>query len=655
MTVDITNDNVKELLDVFEDSSMFFGQEVAGLVPEEAFELYKNYISLYKDLVANVVSSAPLSQSLTAFLQCECKGELTQDLEHEINEHHLESLLKIQNLKDEAAKKFLSEAENQLKKNELSEALETAQKVLFCNKGHDVYKLLGRIYFSMKNYAAAEGMYKKALRYKDGDVEVYIGLGDVSKAARQKTKAIEYFEKAYNLQKDNLYILENLGLLYAESFRISEGIAKLEEYLDLQPQERRVLIHYAWRLCQVLGLSQQDIKDKLTYRLNRYLEFEKIQRRKYSFDQKDRDKTRKLRIGYISSNFWNHVMCMFILPIFENYNKQFEEVYLYSMMTRSPDAITDKFKHNCTEFVDCSKMSEDQVADRIYNDKIDILIDLNGYTFETGMFVLARKPAPIQCIYMDYQNTTCLDEIDYILADKFSIPENESGGYSEKPAYIERGYACYKDYHFEANKIKEAPCKKNGFVTFGCYANLNKLSDHLLAKWAKIVKSVDNSQIKFCYKEQYDASVTAHIQKIFEENGVSNDRVITYDNGSEYKKNIFVTDICLDTEPFSGMTTSCNILNLGIPIITQKGWNIVSRITSRIYNQMQFYDLIAENEEDYIKKAVDLANDWDRIQYYRDNLSDWFQKSPICDYRGFAKSLENTYQKLWNDYCSQYD
>ena len=288
---------------------------------------------------------------------------------------------------------------------------------------------------------------------------------------------------------------------------------------------------------------------------------------------------------------------------------------------------------------------------RIYNDKIDILIDLNGYTGHTGTFILARKPAPIQCIYMDYQNTSGLDTIDYILTDRYTIPEEEAEGYSETPAYIDTVYNCFESNASE-NFSTIPPCTHKGYVTFGVFNSTTKLSFEILEVWADIVSKVENSKIIFQYFKNYTTEKQKEIREIFAKYNVSSDRLIFPDN-SDMNNSLEQTDLALDTKNFTGMTTSFCTLYRGVPIVTFEGYNATSRPSSRILRNLGLNELIAKDEETYKQKAIELANDTERLKYYRENMLSLLKNSVFSDYRGFTKSLEQTYKNIWEKYCSE--
>ena len=301
--------------------------------------------------------------------------------------------------------------------------------------------------------------------------------------------------------------------------------------------------------------------------------------------------------------------------------------------------------------VKCTDFSIEELAAKIYNDEIDILVDLSGYT-HLKSFVHFYKPAPIIISYLGYLNTLGIKEVDYILADRFGIPEQVANSYTEKPLYLECGYHVFKPGS-NLPEITKSPFELNGYITFGSFNCTSKFSPAILYLWAKILESVPNSKM-LIYRTKMTKNVIKRLQNKFLELGIDPQRLIFMSNS--YFPHLLAyneVDISLDTFPFSGMSICIENELMGVPVVTLLGEGLQSRGAASVNRAVGLEGLNAECGQEYVDIAANLANDRKKLKYLRKNLRNMVLESRLCKGAAdFTKDLEEKYYKIWDDYIS---
>lgn len=396
--------------------------------------------------------------------------------------------------------------------------------------------------------------------------------------------------------------------------------------------------------------TQEEIKNEAEYEMKR-LQSALFSDMKHFYtpeNKKVKKDGEKLNIGYLSSDCHTHIMMNYILPVWENHNKEKFNITIFNC-SKTVDATTAKIENTGHNIIKCSEMSNDELAKTIFNNDIDILVDLSGFTHLRSV-VHFQKPAPVAVSYLGYLNTMGMKEVDYILADRNTIPENAAGLYTEKPLYLDSQFEVFAP---AANlpDLSECPFENNGYITFGSFNCTSKFSSAILYLWSKILQEVPNSKL-LIYRTQMTKSSIIRLQRIFEELGVDGKRIeYKTSSYSPHLRAYLQADISLDTWPFSGMSICSENALMGVPTITMKGEGLQSNGAGTVNRACGLEDLTAASGEDYVKIAARLANDKDRLKYLRQNLRNIMINSPLCtNYKGFTQDLEDKYEKIWAEY-----
>ena len=297
-------------------------------------------------------------------------------------------------------------------------------------------------------------------------------------------------------------------------------------------------------------------------------------------------------------------------------------------------------------------ISDFDAANQIRECKINILIDITGYFSNNRFSIFKYKPAPLQISWMGYVNTMGMEEIDYILADPHLIKLEEENLYSEKVLRMPDIWNSHCGIN-ENIKVNYAPIIKNGYITFGCFNNFSKVSMSCINTWSKILNSVDNSKLIIKGSSSDSDIGISRILKGFKNNNVNLDRVIFENYKVDRKDHLEVyhnVDVCLDTFPYPGVTTSFEAIWMGVPVLTKKGNNFVSRCGESININLNLPDFLANDENDYISKAIIISKNKEKISEVRMSLREKSLNSKLFDKKSFGKAFYNLIKDIWKKY-----
>jgi predicted O-linked N-acetylglucosamine transferase (SPINDLY family) len=357
---------------------------------------------------------------------------------------------------------------------------------------------------------------------------------------------------------------------------------------------------------------------------------------------------RKIRIGYVSADFCQHTVGILIKNILAKHNTDQFEVFCYSS-GYIHDAITEAIaKHS--HLVDVARLSDLKLAERIRSDEIDILIDLSGHTGGSRLAVFAYRPSPVQVSWLGYYATTGLETIDAILLDRWHVYDQIDTQFIEPIYSLPIGRWCYFPAIDPAPFITDPPSIQNGYITFGSFNNTLKYNPLVYKLWSQILLSVPKSRLILKWRTFNDPEFAKTVLDQFQAFGIDPSRIelrgpsFHIDMLAQYKD----IDIALDPFPFSGGVTSCEALYMGTPVITWPQDRVVSRQTYAFLSSIGHPELAAGNEEEYLQKAVELADSPVSLVQYRQSLREKMLDSPLMQVTQFAQSLETTLIELLN-------
>jgi predicted O-linked N-acetylglucosamine transferase (SPINDLY family) len=366
------------------------------------------------------------------------------------------------------------------------------------------------------------------------------------------------------------------------------------------------------------------------------------------FQHKAQGKRRRLRIGYLSPDFHQHVVRQFFEPILWNHDGNQVEIYCYSE-ARHPDMATWTLRWGADRWFRTYGLSDQEVAQQIYDDKVDVLVDLAGHTAHNRLGVMTWKPAPVQATYLGYFGSTGVSAVDYWISDEVLHPPSTDEPTSETIYRLPR---CAYAYGAPAHSPPVMPRESGNPVTFGCFNNVSKVSMDVIDTWAEILNRCHDSQL-ILKDRRFDHSVAVHIwKKRFLRRGIDPARVNFLGNTPhpEYMATYNTIDIALDTFPRTGGTTTCDALWMGVPVVTLAGNRYVTRLSATKLSAVGAEELITHSRNEYIDTAVVLAQDSEARHRYHSTLRNRMLNGALGDPGSLARGLESAYQSMFDSY-----
>jgi predicted O-linked N-acetylglucosamine transferase (SPINDLY family) len=301
---------------------------------------------------------------------------------------------------------------------------------------------------------------------------------------------------------------------------------------------------------------------------------------------------------------------------------------------------------------DATGLSDQDLADQMRADRIDILFDLAGHTTRNRLLAFARKPAPVQVTWAGYVDTTGLTAMDYILADRFQIPAEAEVHYREKVLRMPDGYVCYEPPD-EAPAVSPLPALSRGHVTYGSFNNPAKINRSVVQVWAEILRRAPQSRLILKFMGLNDPAVTRRLSAEFIAERVDAGRLDIRGPSphAELLEQYQDIDIALDPFPYAGGLTTCEALWMGVPVITCPGETFASRHGLSHLSNVGLTETIARDVDDYVAIALRLADDLPRLAELRSQLRSQTAASPLCDGPRFAANLATLLRGVWRDWC----
>ncbi|MCR5558772.1 MAG: hypothetical protein K6F62_00225 [Schwartzia sp.] len=362
---------------------------------------------------------------------------------------------------------------------------------------------------------------------------------------------------------------------------------------------------------------------------------------------------RKLRIGYLSPDFREHAVANFLTPFLRDYSKLDFSVFCYTIGNK--DHVSKRFRRYAAAWRDVTGLTPKETAQKIYQDRIDILVDFSGHSQGSCLPVLTYRPAPIQMIAIGDINTSGLHEADYFLSDYICQPPDEGTvGFTEKIARVPYCHLCYSPeiVHELPPPAEEPPAKRNGYVTFGSFNNFAKVSRETLLLWRGVLEAVPDSRLIIKGKIASIPDGIEEAKSRLRDIGINPGRVDFRPYSPDYLEQYRDVDIALDTTPYNGGLTTCEALIMGVPVITRKGNTHGSRYGATILENAGLPELVAKNDGDYVRKAVQIANSMEILEKFHSGLRNVVKKSRLMDGIPYMKDIEDLYRHLWKDYCT---
>jgi predicted O-linked N-acetylglucosamine transferase (SPINDLY family) len=542
----------------------------------------------------------------------------------------------------------------------------------------DGYLNLARLHRTRNQWAEAASGFLHAIVVQPESELLYKEFADVLQAQGRAGEAVAAYGRALAVASDNPFVLANLGRIYQSHHRLeqalmcyrmslclrpelfeafnnlgtvlqelgwlAESIQYLRRALDLQPGNSYIEMNLVFARLYLPGVGLSDILAAATdwVRRNIFLSRAPAVPRARP-DTPDRPR----RLGFVSADFRQHPVGRLTVAVVEGLRDAGYQVVCYSNRG-AEDSLTSRFRRASSAWRPIFAVRDDDLAELIRGDGVDVLFDLGGFSAENRLAALAGRPAPIQISWVGYPGTTGLDGMDYILADRFQIPHGMERFYSEKVLRLPDSYTVFEP-PADGPPPGPLPASATGQITFGSFNGLKKLNPEVLAAWSRILRRVPSSRLVIKTPALAFGEPRRRYVDLIAANGIPEQRLVFLGGTSRREHLLAMTaaDVVLDTFPYAGGMTTLECLWMGLPVVTCPGETFCSRHSLSYLSSIGLDELVAADVDGYVDLAVRLAADLPRLADLRFGMRQRMQSSPLCDVGKFVGHLERILEAVW--------
>jgi predicted O-linked N-acetylglucosamine transferase (SPINDLY family) len=510
----------------------------------------------------------------------------------------------------------------------------------------EAHNNLGNVRMAQGRLEEAVGRYRKAIECKPNYYQAHAHLGVAYSRQGRTNESIECLERAVRLEPKSGDAHNNLGNALLVAGRLEQAISTFQVALKLNPDYAPAISNYLLTLnydptieAERLAQEHRDWAHRLEAAVPAPAGHDNTP-----------DPERVLRVAYVSADFRRHPVTAFIAPLLTHGNRGRTATILLAEVV-VPDATTKRFESLADEWHDTTGMSHEQVAELVRRQRVDILVDLGGHTSGNRLPVFGRRPAPVQVSYIGYPTTTGMSSIDYQVTDDTVDHAADDRFYTESLVRLPGGFSCYTPPE-NAPDVNPLPASGSSRVTFGALHNLAKLNSQVLALWARVVKQVPGSRLLI----GRDVLTGGIAQSIADQLIAGGLRPEDFELRHEFPPGGHLAlyremDISLDAFPWSGHTTACEAMWMGVPTVSLVGARHAGRMVASVMSQAGLADWLAADPDAYVAIAQRAAGDLGSLAALRSGLRQRVAASPLCDAARFAGELENAYRGMWADWC----
>ena len=541
------------------------------------------------------------------------------------------------------------------------------------------YNNCGNIYLELKLLNEAVKYYNEAIKINPNYAEAHYNYGKVVNQLKGPREAIESYKKAIKINPNYAEAYNNLGNAYSELKLLNEAFKCYDQAIKINPNIDFLfgtLIQTKCALCDWdnFAKEQKQLENQIinnnksttpfpTLSIFDSPKIQKMAAEKWVENEfpstnilepiNKRSPNKKIRIGYYSADFRNHAMSYLLVNLFEVHDKSKFELIAFSFGPETNDEIRNRISSAFDKFINVNLKSDKEIAQLSRDLKIDIAIDLMGFTEHNRFGIFVERCAPIQVNYLGYPGTIGSDCIDYLIADKVLILDKNKEFYSEKIIYLPNTYQVNDSTQEISKKTfnkKELGLPENSFV-YCCFNQSYKISPSIFNVWMRILDSVDNSVIWLLSDNEISKK---NLKKELNKKGININRIIFADRmpRPEHLARHKLADLFIDTFPYTAHTTASDALRSGLPLVTLKGQSFASRVASSLLTSIGLSELITENEEEYEELAIKLANNKPLLNDIRNKLNKNIITSPLFNTKVFSKNLEKSYLNIYKKFIN---
>ena len=514
--------------------------------------------------------------------------------------------------------------------------------------GARTHYLIAQCVMRVDGSAASEAWFARVSALDGQVIEALLNRGVIAQGRYDVSTARRSFRRAIALAPGDATAHGNFGALDMGLGRIGAAIRRTRRAMILAPDW--VDAHSNL----LLALGYLDIEPARYFAEHRRWEARHAAPAYASIRPcgNDPDPDRRLRVGYLSADFFEHALGTNIAGAIEHHDRREVEVHCYAQvgladdMTRHISALADRF-------VETQGLDDAALADRIRDDRIDILVVVAGHTARNRLIAAARKPAPILVSYADF-STTGLSVMDYWLTDPIVHPEGATEELFTETLMRIPMMVLHRPIEV-APPVSALPAPSRGHVTFGSFNNPAKIGDEVVTLWSRLLARLPDARLMLKYRTVYEVpDVRDRLARRFAERGIDPVRIIFAGgdlNRPAHLGLVGEVDIGLDPFPFNGCTTTFEALWMGVPVVTLAGRRFLGRMGASFLTHLGLPELVAEDADGYVAAAAELASDLDRLSVLRKGLRRRILESPLCDAPSYSRSIEVAFRAAWRRWC----
>ena len=540
------------------------------------------------------------------------------------------------------------------------------------------YCNLGNVLQAQGQLDAAIAAYRQAIALNPGFPEVHSNLGNALQAQGQLDAAIAAHRQAIALKPHYPEAWGNLGVALQSTGQLDAALAAFHQAIALKPHYPEAYGNLgvalqstgqpdaaiaAFRQAVAISPDNAALHSTLLYTLHLHPAYDTQalagENRRWNLRHaaplkrfmqphaNDRSPERRLRIGYVSPDFYQQAESFFTIPLLEHHARAACEIFCYSGVVQ-PDPYTARLRKRADVWRDIRCASDEALAAIIRRDRIDILVDLTMHMANNRALLFARKPAPVQVCWLAYPGGTGLETMDYRLTDSFMDPcAADTACHAEQSIRLPDCWVVYDPLI----DLPPRPPEQAGPITFGSLNTPAKLNDPLLTLWAKVLLAVPGSRLLLLV---LSLEQRQRIGRLLERLGIAPERLLCAGrmDRTRYLRCYDQIDIALDPLPYNGITTTCDALYMGVPVLTLAGPTAAGRAGTAMLSTIGLGELVAHTQDEFVRNAAQLAANLPRLIELRRGLRPRLAASPLMDAPRFARNIETAYRQMWRQWCA---
>lgn len=508
----------------------------------------------------------------------------------------------------------------------------------------EAHSNLGNVLRELGEAEAAADHCRRAIALQPGFGQAYNNLGNALKTQNKLADAAACYLQARSLLPHEPQVALNLGIVLRETGEHKAAIEAFRQALALRPSWAEAWSNLLFTLSFAQDVAPRDYLAEAVA----FGRFAEERARPFTDWLVDSTQGAALRIGFVSGDFRTHPVGFFLESVLAHLDPARVQLFAYSTRPYE-DALTQRLKPRFAQWRSLVGLADEAAAATIRNDGVHIVLDMSGHTDSNRLPVFAWKPAPVQVSWIGYFASTGLPAIDYVLGDQWVLPPEEAEHFVERPWRLPHGYLCFTppEPAVEIDAARAGDTARP--LTFGCFSDLVKVNDRVVAVWSRILHAVPDAKLFLKAQQLADATQRATTLERFAAHGVAADRLVMEGPSprADYLAAYNRVDISLSPFPYPGGTTTAESLWMGVPVLCRHGDRFLGHLCESVLQSVDLGDWIAADDDAYVALAVAFARERPALAALRGGLRERVLNSSLCSPDRFARTLEGEFERMW--------